>query len=138
VIRFSVVLFVTTLLGGCGDIMSSYYKAVSTTAVTATACRDVLSEAHEKKTAEVVEKAKTDKVAAQADLDKWLPVYEKIKTACVSLKVGSKLALEAAPVIEAGVNKKKDVIGWITRLAKLGFDAIAALTEAGLKLPGGK
>lgn len=123
---------------GCGDIMSSYYKSVSTTAVMAVACRDVLSEAHEKKTAAVVEKAKTDKPGAEADLNKWLPVYEKVKTACVGLKVGARLALDAAPTIEAAVAKKTDAMGWIVRLGKLGFDAVAALTEAGLKLPGGK
>lgn len=124
---------------GCGDIMSSYYKGVSTTAITAGACRDVLSEAHEGKTKAVAEKANAGHPAeAQADLNKWTPVYEKVKTACVSLKVGARLALEAAPVVEAAVTKKKDAMAWIARLAKLGFDAVATLAEAGLKLPGGK
>ena len=67
-----------------------------------------------------------------------MPVYEKVKVACVSLKVGSRLALDAAPVVEAAVTKKKDAMAWIARLAKLGFDAMATLAEAGLKLPGGK
>jgi len=130
--------FALFAITGCGDIMSSYYKSVSTTAVLAVTCRDVLSEAHEKKTAAVVEKAKTDKPGAEADLNKWLPTYEKVKTACVSLKVGARLALEAAPVVEAAVAKKKDALAWIVRLGKLGFDAAAALADAGLKLPGGK
>ena len=125
-------------LSGCGDVMASYYKGISTTAIAAAACRDVLSEAHEGKTKAVAEKAKADAAGAQADLNAWLPVYEKVKTACVSLKVGSRLALDAAPVVEAAVTKKKDAIAWIARLAKLGFDAMATLAEAGLKLPGGK
>lgn len=134
-----IVLFFALLpFAACGDVMSTYYKSVSTTAVAATACRDVLSEAHEKKTNDIAEKAKTDKPGAQADLDKWLPVYEKVKTACVSLKVGARLALDAAPVVEAAASKKKDVMGWVARLAKLGLDAAAALADAGLKLPGGK
>ena len=131
-------ILVIFALSACGDVMTNYYKTVSTTAIAAEGCRDVLSKAHEEKTAAVVEKAKTDKPGAQVDLDKWLPVYEKIKTACVSLKVGAKLGLEAAPVIEAAVSKKKDAMGWIVRLGKLGFDAVAVLAEAGLKLPGGK
>lgn len=131
-----VIFFALLPLGACGDVMTNYYRSVSTTAVAAVACRDVLSEAHEKKTADVVEKAKTDKVAAQADLDAWLPKYEKIKTTCVSLKVGARLALDAAPVVEAAVSKKKDAMGWIARLAKLGFDAVATLAQAGLTLPG--
>ena len=126
-------------LPGCGDVMASYYKGISTTAIAANACRDVLSEAHEGKTKAVAEKAKAGHPAeAQADLDKWTPVYEKVKTACTSLKVGAKLALDAAPVVEATVTKKKDAMGWIVRLAKLGFEAMATLTEAGLKRPGGK
>lgn len=121
---------------GCGDIMSAYYKSVSTTAVAAVACRDVLSEAHEKKTAAVALQAVTDKPGAQAALDKWTPTYEKIKTACVGLKVGAKLALDAAPSVEAAITKKKDAMGWIVRLGALGFSAIGALAEVGLKLPG--
>ena len=132
-------LFLTVLtLAACGDVMSSYYKSVSTTAVAAVACRDVLSEAHEGKTKAVIEKAKTDKPGAEADLNAWLPVYEKVKTTCTSLKLGAKLALDAAPVVEAAVSKKKDAMGWIVRLGKLGFDAYATLAEAGLKIPGGK
>jgi hypothetical protein len=133
-----ITLVAAMFISGCGDTMTNYYRVVSTTAVSAAACRDVLSEAHEKKTADIAEKAKTDKPGAQADLDKWLPIYEKIKTSCVSLKVASKLALVAGPSVEAAVTKKKDAIDWIVRLTKLGFDVVTALTEAGLKLPGGK
>ena len=132
----TITLLTLLTLGGCGDIMSSYYKSVSTTAIAAVTCRDVLSVAHEQKTAAVVEKAKTDKAGAQVDLDKWLPTYEKIKTTCTGLKVGSKLALEAAPVVEAAISKKKDAMGWIVRLGKLVFDAYATLAEAGIKIPG--
>jgi uncharacterized protein YceK len=124
-------------LSGCGNVMMSYYKGVSTAAIAATACRDVLTEANDGKTKAVADKAKTDAAGAQADLNAWLPVYEKVKTACVSLKVGSKLALNAAPTVEAAVTKQKDAMAWIARLAKLGFDAAATLAEAGLKLPGG-
>ena len=131
-----VIFFALLPLAACGDIMSSYYKSVSTTAVAAVACRDVLSEAHDQKTKAVIEKAKTDKPGAEADLNAWLPVYEKVKTACVSLKVGSRLALDAAPVVEAAVAKKKDAMGWIVRLGKRGFDAAATLASAGLKIGG--
>jgi hypothetical protein len=130
--------FALFAITGCGDIMSSYYKSVSTTAIAAAGCRDVLSEAHEQKTAAIAAQAATDKPGAQAALDKWLPTYEKIKTACVGLKVGARLALEAAPSVEAAITKKKDAMGWIVRLGSLGFTAVAVLAEAGLKLPGGK
>ena len=136
IVLFFALLPFAACLSACGDVMSSYYKSVSTTAVAAVACRDVLSEAHEKKTADVVEKSKTDKPGAGADLNAWLPVYEQVKTACTSLKLGAKLALDAAPVVEAAVSKKKDALGWIVRLGKLGFDAAATLASAGLKIGG--
>ena len=133
--RLALLLSVFALVG-CGDIMSSYYKTVSTTAVAAVACRDVLSEAHDQKTKAVIERAKTDKVGAELDLIAWMNIYEPAKTACTSLKVGARLALDAAPVVEAAASKKKDAMGWIVRLGQLGFDAAATLAKAGLKIGG--
>jgi len=134
-VRLALLLSVFALVG-CGDIMSTYYKSVSTTAVLAGTCRDVLSEAHDQKTKAVIERAKTDKVGAELDLNAWMSIYEPVKTTCTSLKTAAKLALDAAPVVEAAVSKKKDAMGWIVRLGKLGFDAAATLASAGLKIGG--
>ncbi len=128
------------LMVGChGDPMTGVYKGISTIAIAAEGCRDVLSVAHEAKTTAIAAKAASaGAAAAKPDLDKWMPTYGKIKTACVAAKVGAEAALAAAPSIEAAVTKKKDAMGWIVRLAKLGIDIATALADAGLKLPGSK
>ena len=128
--------------------MLQYHRSVATAAIMAGACRETLSEASEAKVAACGDKLKAGytnrtsfdpaaTVAAQSCLDTWKAQHEKINQACKSLKAGAKIGLDAAPVVEAAVTKKRDALGWIARLAKLAADAVAALAEAGLKIPGG-
>jgi hypothetical protein len=134
-------LLAAIALTGCAgkQAMMRYDQATASAAITASACRAALSEAHEQKANASVERAAAgDKAGAKAEFDSWKPTYAKLKFACVAARALAEEALAARPIVQASIDRDKEVSGWIARLAALGFDTTRVLAEAGILMPGGK
>lgn len=132
-------LFATCVLtAGCQPTMAIYWKSVGTAAITGQQCIDALEAADDGKyKAAKALKSQGDEAGATLLWDQWLPTYKKIKTACDSVLTAAVLAKAAGPSVEAALNRDKDAMAWVSRLIKLGLDAVNALAEIGIKLPGG-
>jgi hypothetical protein len=126
---FIILIPITT---GCADVMFRYHQSTASAALGAMACKDMLSTGVDKKVAACAAVlSASGSAAGQKCLDDWKGMYGKIDTACKSLKVAAKGALDAAPVVEAAMDKDTEALGWIARLAKLALDVTQALAEAG-------
>ncbi len=134
----SAVLFAFAM-SGCGG-MITYYRSVSTTAVMGVTGYKALNEVDKQKQTLIVKTAGSDAIKAKAMLDEYLPKYDAARKA---LDVGATLvqdAQAAAPLVEAGINKDKDIASWVAKLTTAAVEIGASLSALGVKLPslGGK
>lgn len=129
-------VLVALAFSGCGFTMTDYYRHTATVLNASETCYEVGSATNRDKEGAFKKLALDgDKTSAKLQAETWRPKYDKILLSCDALRASGRTALYAAPVVEKGINREKNIRDWVIKSGVLIAASALAYSEVGVKFP---
>jgi hypothetical protein len=128
----AMVLIFSTMLFGCGNVMSTYYRSVASAATAVSTGYRLLDKYDTDAQAVIVQLAKRDAGAADAKLKSHLAKYADVHKALDDAAFVVETARSAGPLVEAAKDRDKQVSSWVLKLTQLATNILTSLRQSGV------